>query len=118
MAAFVVAQLRKYGELRNDLSSFEGRTRTDNTLATARRLRQASLGAGMRRARLPRPPKAVFELVQRQGSFVVTPASPCPGTVCMWRGRAAARGNPTAAASRPPRKLKARQSGYRWSRRL
>ena len=84
MAAFVVAQLRKYGELRNDLSSFEGRTRTDNTLvktrhsgAIARRLRRASLGAGMRRARLPRPPKAVFELVQRQGSFVVTPASPC-----------------------------------------
>ena len=36
MAAFVVAQLRKYGELRNDLSSFEGRTRTDNTLVKTR----------------------------------------------------------------------------------
>ena len=32
----VVAQLRKYGELRNDLSSFEGRTRTDNTLVKTR----------------------------------------------------------------------------------
>jgi len=36
MAAFVVAQLRKYGELRNDLSSFEGRTRTDYTLVKTR----------------------------------------------------------------------------------